>query len=197
MKRRSLLTAASAATVMTLGGVGYAVHRRGRNPYYRGPESDHFDGLRFFAPGQVADKSLAEVARWKAARQFEAWPNRVPSPFPPDRPPQRVAGLRIVLIGHASYLVQVAGRNILIDPVFSRRASPFRFAGPKRVNPPGIAFADLPPIDAVLVTHNHYDHLDGPSLARIWQAHQPLVVAPLGNDAILRGYDDTMHVETR
>ena len=196
MKRRSLLTAASAATVMTLGGVGYAVHRRGRNPYYRGPESDHFDGVRFFAPGQVADKALADVLRWKAERGGTAWPKAYPSPFPADRPPERVTGLRIVLIGHASYLVQVAGRNILIDPVFATRASPTRFAGPKRVNPPGIAMADLPLIDAVLITHNHYAHLDGPSLARIWQAHQPLVVAPLGNDTILRGYDDTMHVET-
>ena len=197
MKRRSLLTVASAATMMTLGGVGYAAHRRGSNPYYRGPESDHFDGLRFHAPGGSADRTLAQVMRWKADRSGEPWPKSVPSPFPADRPPERVAGLRVVLIGHASYLVQVAGRNILIDPVFSKRASPVRFAGPRRVNPPGIAFQDLPPIDAVLITHNHYDHLDGPSLARIWQTHQPLIVAPLGNDAILRGYDDTMHVETR
>ncbi|QEE42163.1 MULTISPECIES: MBL fold metallo-hydrolase [unclassified Methylobacterium] len=197
MKRRSLLTVASAATVMTLGGVGYAAHRRGKNPYYRGPESDHFDGLRFFLPDQATDKSLPDVLRWQAKRQREPWPKSYPSPFPADRPPERSGSLRVVLIGHASYLVQVAGRNILIDPVFARRASPVRFAGPKRVNPPGIAFADLPPIDAVLITHNHYDHLDGPNLARIWQAHQPLIVAPLGNDTILRNFDDTMHVETR
>ncbi|MFD0938183.1 MBL fold metallo-hydrolase, partial [Methylobacterium trifolii] len=197
MKRRSLLTVASAATVMTLGGVGYAAHRRGTNPYYRGPVSDHFDGVRFHGPEQGADKDLSDVLRWQVSRKGEAWPRQFPSPYPADRPPERVAGLRIVLIGHASYLVQVAGRNILIDPVLSKRASPVGFAGPRRVNPPGIALSDLPPIDAVLVTHNHYDHLDGPSLARIWQAHQPLVIAPLGNDAILRGYDDTMHVETR
>ena len=72
-----------------------------------------------------------------------------------------------------------------------------RFAGPKRVNPPGIAYENLPPIDVVLITHNHYDHLDGPTVARLWQAQQPLIVAPLGNDAVLRAYDDTMHVETR
>ncbi len=197
MKRRSLLTVASAATVMTLGGVGYAAHRRNANPYYSGPVSDHFDGKRFFLPGVDTDRGLKDVARWQAQRRRTPWPKSVPSPFPADRPPERVAGLRVVLIGHASYLVQVAGRNILIDPVFAKRASPVRFAGPKRVNPPGIALADLPPIDAVLITHNHYDHLDGPNLARIWQAHQPLMVAPLGNDAILRGYDDTMHVETR
>ncbi|GBU16271.1 membrane protein [Methylobacterium sp.] len=182
---------------MTLGGVGYAAHRRSANPYYRGPVSDHFDGVRFSSPDQAADKDLLAVARWQLSRGGEAWPKRFPSPFPADTPPERVEGLRVVLIGHASYLVQVAGRNILIDPVFSRRASPVAFAGPKRVNPPGIALTDLPPIDAVLITHNHYDHLDGPSMARIWTDHQPLIVAPLGNDAILKGYDDSMHVETR
>ena len=197
MKRRSLLTVASAATVMTLGGVGYAAHRRARNPYYQGPQSDHFDGLRFHSPEQAADKDLAAVLRWQMARAGEAWPAAFPSPFPADKPPERVAGLRVVLIGHASYLVQVAGRNILIDPVFAKRASPLRFAGPKRVNPPGIAYADLPPIDAVLITHNHYDHLDGPAVARLWQDHQPAVIAPLGNAAILRSYDDGMVVETR
>ncbi|MEA1830606.1 MBL fold metallo-hydrolase [Methylobacterium durans] len=197
MKRRSLLAAASAATVMTLGGVGYAAHRRSRNPYYQGPKSDHFDGVRFHSPDQAADKDLAEVIRWQLARQGEPWPASFPSPFPADRPPERSQTLRVVLIGHASYLFQVAGRNILVDPVYAKRASPVRFAGPKRVNPPGVAFADLPPIDAVLITHNHYDHLDGPTVARLWQAHQPLIVAPLGNDAILRSYDETMHVEPR
>lgn len=197
MKRRSLLTAVSAATVMTLGGVGYAAHKRARNPYYQGPRSDHFDGLRFHSPEQAADKNLSEVIRWQLSRQGEDWPAQFPSPFKADKPPERVGNLRVVLIGHASYLVQVAGLNILIDPVFAKRASPLRFAGPKRVNPPGIAYADLPPIDAVLITHNHYDHLDGPTVARLWQDHQPTIVAPLGNDAILRGYDDSMVVEAR
>lgn len=196
MKKRGLLTVASAATVMTLGGVGYAAHRRNKNPYYRGPQSAHFDGLRFHAPNQPPDKSLSDLARWRRTGKPEAWPASFPSPFPADRPPERFEGLRVVLIGHASYLFQVAGRNILVDPVYAKRASPVRFAGPKRVNAPGIAYADLPPIDAVLITHNHYDHLDGPTIARLWQDHQPLIVAPLGNDAILRGYDETMHVET-
>ncbi|MDO9425580.1 MAG: MBL fold metallo-hydrolase [Methylobacterium sp.] len=201
MKRNSLITALSAATVMTLGGVGYAAHKRRRNPYYRGPKSDHFDGLRFHGPDQPADKTLADIARWRKRRGVDApvralWPKHDPSPFQ-DRPPERSSGLRVTLIGHASYLFQVAGRNILVDPVYARRASPVRFAGPKRVNPPGIAYADLPPIDVVLITHNHYDHLDGPTVARLWQEHQPLILAPLGNDAILRAYDDTMHVETR
>ena len=197
MKRRSLITLASAATVMTLGGVGYAARRRGANPYYDGPVSDHYDGLRFHGPQQSSDKSFSDIARWRISSQRVDWPATFPSPFAPDKPPERVDGLRVVLIGHASYLFQVAGRNILVDPVFGSRASPVRFAGPKRVNPPGIAFADLPPIDTVLITHNHYDHLEGPTLAKLWQAQQPQIVAPLGNDAILRGYDATIHVTTR
>ena len=196
-KRRGLIAVASAATALTLGGVGYAAHRRGANPYYGGPKSDHFDGVRFHSPEQGADKNLRDVVRWQMARAGTPWPRRFPSPYPADRPPERVAGLRVVLVGHASYLFQVAGRNVLVDPVFAERASPFAFAGPRRANPPGIRFEDLPPIDAVLITHNHYDHLDGRSVARLWQAHQPLIVAPLGNDAILRGYDETMDVEAR
>ncbi len=183
----------SAATVMTLGGVGYAAHRRHRNPYYDGPVSDHFDGVRFHSPDQSADKTMMEVVRWQLARSGEAWPARFPSPYS-DTPPQRVDGLRVTLIGHASYLFQVAGRNILVDPVYAKRASPVSLAGPKRANSPGIPFDKLPPIDVVLITHNHYDHLDGPTMARLWQEQQPLIVAPLGNDTILRSYDDTMHV---
>ena len=90
------------------------------------------------------------------------------------------------MVGHATLLIQAAGLNILTDPVWSDRASPVSFAGPKRVNAPGIAFSDLPPVDIVLLTHNHYDHLDLDTLARLHQAHAPLVITPLGNDAIVR-----------
>ena len=71
---------------------------------------------------------------------------------------------------------------MLLDPVWSKRASPFRFLGPKRVNDPGIAFSDLPPIDVVLVSHGHYDHLDLATLSRIAAAHRARVITPLGND---------------
>jgi L-ascorbate metabolism protein UlaG (beta-lactamase superfamily) len=71
-----------------------------------------------------------------------------------------------------------------------------QWAGPKRVTPPGIAFEDLPPIDVVLVSHNHYDHMDGPTLARLRERHNPLVIAPLGNEHVLRGIDDDMRVRT-
>jgi L-ascorbate metabolism protein UlaG (beta-lactamase superfamily) len=90
------------------------------------------------------------------------------------------------MVGHASVLVQAAGTNLLLDPVWSMRASPFAWAGPRRVAPPGVAFDALPPIDAVLLTHNHYDHLDVHTLARLHARHRPRILAPLGNEAVVR-----------
>ena len=94
--------------------------------------------------------------------------------------------LRVTAIGHATMLIQTAGLNILTDPVWSERASPFAFAGPKRVRAPGLAFDELPKIDVVLVTHNHYDHLDIATLTRLAETHNPRVITPLGNDTIMR-----------
>ena len=165
---------------------------------YAGPVSDHFDGERFFNPGGAGPRSLLDLARWRLGRGGAAWPDAYPSPFPPDRPPPRVAGaaLRVTCVGHATFLIQGAGLNILTDPVWSERASPLSFAGPRRANPPGIAFDDLPPIDAVLVSHGHYDHLDVETLARLWQRDRPRIVAPLGQDATIQGHDAGIAVVT-
>ena len=157
------------------------------NPYYQGPESDHFDGLRFFNPDGIAPLGLKDVIRWSLKETRARWPKHLPLPTP-ARPAARVNGsdLRVTMVGHASMLIQVAGLNILTDPVWSDRASPMRFAGPKRVIAPGIAFDDLPKIDVVLVTHNHYDHLDLKTLQRLAEAFDPLFITPLGNDTIMR-----------
>jgi L-ascorbate metabolism protein UlaG (beta-lactamase superfamily) len=166
--------------------------------YYHGPVSDHFDGERFFDSKSAAPRSRWDLLRWHIDRRRSRakWPAWAPSPFA-DHPPARVddAAWRISYIGHASFLIQTAGRNILLDPVWSRRASPFRFIGPKRVNDPGIAFGDLPPIDAVLVSHGHYDHLDVATLSRFAAAHRPRVITPLGNDTIMRNYDPAIAAE--
>ena len=168
--------------------------------YYAGPVSDHFDGERFFDPRGAPPKSRRDLLRWMVDRHWRAtkalWPAWAPSPYA-DRPPARVEGAawRISYVGHASLLIQTAGLNLLCDPVWSMRASPFRFVGPKRVNDPGIAFADLPPIDVVLVSHGHYDHLDVVTLSRIAAAHRPRVITPLGNDAIMRDHDPAIKAE--
>ena len=93
----------------------------------------------------------------------------------------------VTWIGHSTVLVQTQGLNILTDPIWSERASPFSFLGPRRVRAPGVRFEDLPRIDLVLISHNHYDHMDLPTLRRLWERDRPLIVTSLGNDAILRG----------
>ena len=193
MNRRNLLQVLG---LTGLGTAGYVTVARPHNRYYQGPVSDHFDGVRFFSPNQPPDKGLVEFLRFQLGGGRKDWPERFESPFR-DRPPTSVPGLRVALVGHATLLIQVAGINIVTDPIFSERASPVSFAGPRRVNPPGIAFEDLPAIHAVLVTHNHYDHLDLPSLLRLWRRDRPRIVAPLGNDAIIRSADASIAVETR
>ena len=157
--------------------------------YYRGPESGHYDGARFFNPG-AAPAGGANPQRFLNRMindERAAWPERVP--VRPTVPPRRVAGVEMLVtwIGHATVLVQTAGLNILTDPIWSTRASPFSFAGPRRVRAPGVRFEDLPRIDLVLVSHNHYDHMDLPTLKRLRDRDRPLIVTSLGNDAILRG----------
>jgi L-ascorbate metabolism protein UlaG (beta-lactamase superfamily) len=168
--------------------------------YYTGPVSDHFDGERFFDREAAPPRSRRDLLRWFLQRRLRGtrarWPDWAPSPFA-DRPPPRVEGAacRICYVGHASWLIQTAGLNILLDPVWSRRASPFRRIGPKRVNDPGIAFADLPPIDVVLVSHSHYDHLDVVTLSRLAAGHRPRIITPLGNDTVMRNHDPAIAAE--
>jgi L-ascorbate metabolism protein UlaG (beta-lactamase superfamily) len=173
------------------------VRRAWRRPraYYRGPLSDHFDGERFFMPDGIPPKSIRDMMRWWWTEPRSPWPKWAHGLS--DRPPQRVEGsrLRVSFVGHASLLVQTGGRNLLIDPVWSARVSPLRWVGPRRVNDPGIAFSALPPIDAVLVSHSHYDHLDLATLSRLYAVHAPRVITPLGNDTIMRRYDPHIRVE--
>ncbi|CDM59620.1 MULTISPECIES: MBL fold metallo-hydrolase [Rhizobium] len=167
-----------------------------RNPYYQGPVSDHFDGTHFFNPDGIEPLGFRDLMRWQFGGGRDRWPRSVPSPFAPVKPDLRVDGndLRVTMVGHATLLVQVAGLNILTDPVWSERASPFTFAGPKRAVAPGIAIDDLPPIDLVFVSHNHYDHLDVVTLKLLQAKHRPHVVTPLGNDTIIRSAVPDMQV---
>ncbi len=165
---------------------------------YDGPISDHFDGTRFFDPNGMPPKTLGEVLRWQfgGGRDRHPWPSWVENTFS-DTPPARVDGgtARISFVGHASWLIQAAGHNILVDPVWSDRASPISFIGPKRHNAPGIAFDVLPRIDTVLVTHGHYDHLDIATLSKLAARDNPRVVTPLGNDVTMKSNDKAIRAE--
>lgn len=152
----------------------------------RGAASDHFDGSRFFNPGVETDRSFADLWRWRRTRQPARWPEHLPdTPKEPTRAAAVQGEMLLTFIGQATVLVQVPGCNILTDPIFSERASPVRFAGPKRVRSPGVALAELPRIDLVLLSHNHYDHMDVPSLRQLQERWAPQVVTGLGNGAYL------------
>ena len=162
--------------------------------YYRGLASDHFDGERFHNIGGEEEQFGPPGGGSRAGffwRQLTGsdgrpeWPERVA--VTPSKPAARVEGERMVAtwIGHATVLVQTNGLNILTDPIWSDRTGPFG-RGPRRVAVPGVQFDDLPRIDVVLLSHNHYDHLDLPTLKRLWARDKPTVVTSLGNDAILR-----------
>jgi L-ascorbate metabolism protein UlaG (beta-lactamase superfamily) len=149
----------------------------------RFPLSDHYDGRHFFNPGpQRPPRGLLEVLRWQLRGQRAAWPSRVGNPlFPP--PPDTVEpnAAAITFINHASFLIRLPGAVVLTDPVFSERCSPVSWAGPKRVRPPGIALADLPRPDVVLLSHNHYDHMDLPTLRALQARHAPRFITTFGN----------------
>lgn len=161
--------------------------------YYRGPVSGHFDGDHFFNPDgdddRISTTSGGSRIRFMWRQVFgdatrPVWPEHVA--VTPAKPVPRVMGGRMVVtwVGHATVLIQADGLNILTDPVWSETAGPFGF-GPKRVTAPGIRFEDLPKIDLVLVSHNHYDHLDLATLKRLSERDHPLIVTSLGNDAVI------------
>ncbi len=151
--------------------------------------SDHFDGERFFNPGShtlaSSRRSLMPIIRWRLQRGRPEWPASVKNESyqPPPHPAANQAA--VTFIGHASFLIQFAGLAILTDPIFSDRASPIAWAGPKRVRPPGLALHDLPKIDLILISHNHYDHCDLPSLRALAAAHKPRTVTLLKNAPLL------------
>jgi L-ascorbate metabolism protein UlaG (beta-lactamase superfamily) len=97
----------------------------------------------------------------------------------------------IAWIGHSTLLIQIDGLNVLTDPNWGERASPLSWAGPRRLSPPGLAFEDLPKIDVVLISHDHYDHLDLGTVKRLAVAHDPLFLVPLGLKAWFADNDMT------
>lgn len=155
---------------------------------YRGPVTDHFDGRRFHDVPPAPRNSVFDVLRWQSERPADTWRDQPVAARPVV--PARIdngAQLLVTFVNHSTVLLQHRGLNILADPVWSAHAGPLGRFGPKRRTPPGIAFDDLPPIDVIVLTHNHYDHFDMPTLARLAARRpQTMVVTGLGNGAPLR-----------
>jgi L-ascorbate metabolism protein UlaG (beta-lactamase superfamily) len=160
------------------------------------PTSDHFDGSRYFNPGVIQSPTPGQqpkrgstgwIWHWFFGIEWPVWPevnNRPPGPPPATRVSR--SEIRVTSIGHATFLIQMDGVNVLTDPIWSDRCSPVKWAGPKRHRAPGIRFEDLPPIDVVLISHNHYDHLDLPTLERLAAPGTKRAITPLGNLDLLR-----------
>ncbi len=155
--------------------------------------SDHFDGKHFHNP-QRRMRGFADLLHWMRTRQPGPWPKWIEKP-PGINPPARVpqAGdapdaLRLTFVGHMTFLLQWRGLNILTDPVWSMRASPVQFMGPRRICAPGLRFEQLPKIDIVLLSHDHYDHLDRATVRQLWKEHRPRFYTSQGNLRRLRGF---------
>jgi L-ascorbate metabolism protein UlaG (beta-lactamase superfamily) len=154
-------------------------------PRWHGRASKNFDGEKFHnaIPGEA---SLMEMIRWRRSRKVEDWPGAAPAQ-PGPRPPERVGRgeLRVTFINHATVLIQIDGVNVLTDPIWGDIAGPTFYIGRERKRQPGLRFQDLPPIDAVLISHDHYDHLDMGTLQSLQAAHHPRIFAGLGQAALL------------
>jgi L-ascorbate metabolism protein UlaG (beta-lactamase superfamily) len=147
----------------------------------------HFDGKRFYNPNAAQARGVLDVLRWKLTSRGTPSP-RFLFDVEPSIPPSRVEGsdLRTTLVNHSTVLLQQSDGHILTDPIWSDRASPLSFIGPRRRRIPGIRREDLPRIDLVLISHNHYDHLDLPTLRWLAGRGQAVFVVPLGVARLLR-----------
>lgn len=159
-------------------------------PPYRGPKSAHFNGRIFLNGSGKIGGGGGNPLKLFLSEKRGVWRPRVVEKA--DAPRERVQGseLDITFINHATFLIQTAGLNILTDPVWSHRVSPFTWLGPRRYVDPGLSIDQLPEIDIILLSHNHYDHLDLTAWRQIYARMSPQVYTPLGNRAFLlsRGY---------
>jgi L-ascorbate metabolism protein UlaG (beta-lactamase superfamily) len=146
----------------------------------------HFDGKRFYNPDAPQAPGYLEALRWKLTTRPERSPRFIPD-VEPSIPPRRVeSGLRTTLVNHSTVLLQQRGSHILTDPIWSERASPLSWIGPRRRRKPGVSWDDLPHTDAVLISHNHYDHLDLPILRRLAARGGSTFIVPTGVARLFR-----------
>jgi L-ascorbate metabolism protein UlaG (beta-lactamase superfamily) len=157
----------------------------------RFPLSEHCDGERFFnPPPQPQARSFSSLPKWwwqqLTTDDYHRWPKTVPPPRRAELPARVAPGeAALTFIGHSTFLLQFAGLTILTDPIFADCAGPFGRLGPRRVRPPALRLDELPAIDVVLVSHNHYDHLDLATLRWLARERRPSIVTSLGNRAWL------------
>lgn len=173
---------------------GAALAGCGGAPMYAGRVTEHFDGTQFHNMPEGWEPGLADLLQWQLGSEAIHWDEKHTHTFT-TKPAQRSTEIVVTMVNHATVLIQFEGVNILTDPVWSERVSPVSWAGPKRHRPPGIVFEDLPPIDIVVISHNHHDHCDKPTLLRLAQTHNPTFVGGLGTRAMLGDFGIAKSVE--
>ena len=145
---------------------------------------------RFELPQQRGGASFKEIIKWQLSGGRQKWPRHVPNRNYPA-PPERLDDTRIAAtwIGHSTVLLQTQGLNILTDPFFSKRASPSQLIGPTRTRAPGVALKNLPPLDLILLSHSHYDHMDKPTLRWLAKNQKAKLITPLQNAMHAKGFE--------
>ena len=183
MAIKVILFTLSAALLMSLSGCSSQKVPPGAAD---GPAAAPFDGRRFFNR-QPTKKGLPDLAKfgWESLTRATPWPDE--RAVETQAVPLDERGIHVTFINHSTFLIQIDGVTVLTDPIYSERASPVSWAGPKRAHRPGVLFNDLPPIDCILISHDHYDHLDFGTLQRL--ADQPdtqaIVIAGLGTESVI------------
>ncbi len=163
--------------------------------------NNHYNGKHFFDPLKEdkftkLSNRISAMLKWQFRNEKPIWPQKVGIKHK-DIPPMQIKddSLRVSNIGHVTFLLQSAGINIITDPVYSEYASPVSFAGPKRVIEPGVEFLSLPKIDIILISHNHYDHMDLETIKKLWYMYKPRIITPLENARIIKKYCKEIDVE--
>ena len=149
------------------------------------PQSDHFNGKTFFYPGERSERGVLDLIRWRLTSRAEPWPERVEVDRRPLPPAPASDGVAATWVGQSTVLLRSSSATILTDPILSDRAGPVAWAGPRRVAPPGVEFGAIPRVDVVLLSHDHFDHCDLPTLRRLAGRDDPLAIAPLGHRSLL------------
>jgi L-ascorbate metabolism protein UlaG (beta-lactamase superfamily) len=175
---------------------GIVLYRFRGTGSYTGPLGNNFDGRKFQNKNRIPQPTLLDLLKWRFGTDREPWPKQVIHSDPVALPSPGDGEMVVTYVNHASCLIQVGNFNILTDPHYSERASPVSWAGPKRVHEPGIAYENLPSIHVVLISHDHYDHMDKETLMMLERDHKPIYLTGLGCDSHMKTFGLTERVKT-
>lgn len=159
-------------------------------------KNKNFDGKKFFHSWPQAKKDFVALFKWLASRKPKKWPKKIDNNFRPlFSPDLSETDIELTFINHATVYIRHSGISFITDPHWGLRASPVSFAGPQRVCEAGAKIEELPALDFVFVSHNHYDHLDLPSLKRLNELYHPQFLIPVGDAALMKKAGITNFIE--